>query len=317
MVFQFRKNLILVVRAGTYDPADFVDIGNRIAARAPDIRVFVVDDAAAADLPAAVWGSPTLSVSIRRPQQFQARRGPLLCNRPIDKRQQTAMMQRLGVRTLHCAEFAPGMDLPHGQFGDMVILKPADLPHTSHGQAIQLLRRGRLAAMRLEDFAADHAVRKMPLLVQRFVDTGAKPAKYRALTLFGEILYCQKVELLQERPALDAPDREIERAVIDTNGGDRVYTSCGDSDVLEFARTTATAFGGLPLLGIDIIRDTADGTLYALEVNAGGNVWHFSSPYWADLRAKHPRAAREMQEQFGAFDVAARSLIQATRRMAA
>jgi D-alanine-D-alanine ligase-like ATP-grasp enzyme len=94
------------------------------------------------------------------------------------------------------------------------------------------------------------------------------------------------------------------------------YVPAGDADVLAFAKRIAGVFGGIPLLGIDIVREHGSGKLYALEVNAGGNVWHFSSPYWAERRARYPHVARAMHEQFGAFDVAAKALISATRRLA-
>ena len=35
----------------------------------------------------------------------------------------------------------------------------------------------------------------------------------------------------------------------------------------------AEAFPGLPLLGIDIVKHSETGELFALEVNGGGNTW--------------------------------------------
>ena len=51
-----------------------------------------------------------------------------------------------------------------------------------------------------------------------------------------------------------------------------------DPDVLAFAREVHGAFPRKPVLGIDILKRESDGKLFALEVNAGGNVWHLSSP---------------------------------------
>ena len=317
MVFQFRRNLILIVRAGNFDPADFVDIGNRIAARAPDIQVFVVDDAAPAGrLPEGIWASPTLTIAFRQRTKFKPKRGPFLFNRPIEKLDQAAMMGRHGVDVPQCDVFTPGMALPQYRFGDFVILKPADLRHTSHGGSIQMFRRERLAKMGMADFPRDHPVRHMPMLVQQFIDTGDYPTKYRILTLFGEVLYCQHTKLTAKRPELAASDNILETAVIATNSGERTYTPSGDPDVLNFARKTAGVFGGIPLLGIDVIQDVVTRHCYALEVNAGGNVWHFTSPMWAERRARYPEVTKDMHEQLGAFDVAAKALISATRRLA-
>ena len=317
MIFQFRKNLILVVRGGTFDPADFVDIGNRIAARAPDVRVFVVDDAVSAgDLPANVWSDPTLTLSFRSKFKFRPKRGVHLYNRPIEKLDQAAMMMRLGVDVPHCEKFVPGKALPRELWADHVILKPEDLKLTSHGNFVQIFRRERLQAMALSSFAPSHPVHKTPMIVQRFIDTGEYPCKYRALTLQGEVLYCQRVTLPAKRPGLDALDEVLEAAAIDTGIGIPEYLPAKDADVLAFAKRIAGVFGGIPLLGIDIIRAHDTGRLYALEVNAGGNVWHFSSPYWEGRRKKYPHVAREMHDQFGAFDVAAKALISATRRLA-
>jgi hypothetical protein len=317
MVFQFRKNLIIVNRGEYYDPADFVDIGNRIAARAPDIRVFVIDDSVRpSELPAELWSSPTLTVAFRQRTRFRPKRGTFLFNRPIEKLEQSAMMMRLGVEVPHSEIFTEGMDLPEDAYGEFVVLKPADLKRTSKGDSIQIFRRQRLAAMPWAEFPADHPVRNMPMLVQRFIDTGEYPVKHRVLTLFGEVLYCQHTTLKEKRPDLLVSDHVLEKVKIATNSGERIYMPSSDRRVLDFARKVAGVFGGVPLLGIDMIQDVVTKRCYALEVNAGGNVWHFSSPMWAERRARHPEVERDMREQFGAFDVAAKSLISATRRLA-
>jgi hypothetical protein len=48
-----------------------------------------------------------------------------------------------------------------------------------------------------------------------------------------------------------------------------------------------------------------------LEINPGGNTWHFSSP-WATAFEKE-RGGRKLKDQLGAFDIAARVLIEKTR----
>ena len=51
-----------------------------------------------------------------------------------------------------------------------------------------------------------------------------------------------------------------------------------------------------------------------LEINAGGNTWHFSSRYIESIPNASTR--EERIAQFGAWDVAARILIKKTREQA-
>jgi hypothetical protein len=127
---------------------------------------------------------------------------------------------------------------------------------------------------------------------------------------------------VQERPALDSDDAALERAVIASNAvaetvrSIRVIETESDPAVVVFARRVSAAFPDVPLLGIDILRRHGDGELFALEVNAGGNVWHFSSPTWAANRAAFPAVVEDMYNQFNALDTAARTLIAVTRARA-
>jgi hypothetical protein len=85
-----------------------------------------------------------------------------------------------------------------------------------------------------------------------------------------------------------------------------------DDEVLAFARRMHQAMPGIPLQGLDILRNVRDGELYALESNAGGNTWAFSSKLGENARRVLGGAA-PMIEQFGAWDVAADALIRKTR----
>lgn len=67
--------------------------------------------------------------------------------------------------------------------------------------------------------------------------------------------------------------------------------------------------------------------LYVLEVNAGGNTWHFSSSLAKDTRVSlgrhkdpnHPFPAflggQILESQFGAFDLVAQRLVEVTNEM--
>ena len=101
-----------------------------------------------------------------------------------------------------------------------------------------------------------------------------------------------------------------------TQKGDRTITFESEDDVLAVAKKTAEAFDHVPLLGIDIVRHASTSALYVLELNPGGNTWHFSSRMWEERRNKFPKLAQEMKTQFNAFDVSARALVEKTRLLA-
>ena len=64
--------------------------------------------------------------------------------------------------------------------------------------------------------------------------------------------------------------------------------------------------------GIDIIREAGSGKLYLLEANPGGNTWIFSK---GDLttRLKAALGVERLTDQFDAFRIAAKVLIERTR----
>jgi hypothetical protein len=81
-----------------------------------------------------------------------------------------------------------------------------------------------------------------------------------------------------------------------------------DADIVAFAKRMRDAIPGIALMGCDILRDP-NGKLYALETKSGGNPW--ASELGASARAVLSKQA--MIDQFGAWDVAARVLVQKTR----
>lgn len=313
-----RKNLILVLSNKRYNPQDFIDIGARIARRADDIEVYALTAGSPASiLEATAWKRPTLTVALSTEGAFTPVRGPLLIGRRVEKLQQVEALQRANVSVPPAQPFEQGMKLNREFWGEYVLLKPIPLEASSHGEGIQLFRSSQLEKMQLADFPHKHPIHTCPMMIQKFIDTGEYPCKYRALTLCGEPIYIQYTVLTTARPGLAAGDDVLAAAVVATGGAERTYQHLDYPDVFAFAKRMAAAFPNIPLLGCDIIKDTNTGELYGLEVNPNGNVWHFSSPMWADRRKMFPEAVTEMHAQFGAFDVAAKALIQATRQLAA
>jgi hypothetical protein len=312
------KNLILVLNNKRYNPKDFIDIGARVARNARDIEVHAVAAGSPSSVLASdVWRRPTVTVAFSTTGAFSPVRGPLLIGKRIEKLQQIETLQHAGVSVPPAQAFEPGMKLDASVWGQYVLLKPIPLEASSHGEGIQLFRTSRLETMSVSDFSEQHPIHKHPMMVQRFIDTGDQPCKYRALMLCGEPLYIQHTMLTTPRPPLGSEDEELAGATVATGGGDRIYEHLDYPDVFAFAKRMAAAFPDIPLLGCDIVKDVKTGELYGLEVNPNGNVWHFSSKMWASRRRTLPEVAAAMHSQFGAFDVAAQSLIRLARQLAA
>ncbi|MEJ0097458.1 MAG: hypothetical protein WDM84_05355 [Bauldia sp.] len=61
-----------------------------------------------------------------------------------------------------------------------------------------------------------------------------------------------------------------------------------------------------------LLRDERTGKLYVIELNAGGNTWHFSSMFFAEARRKDPEFTVKRRRQFDAMRTAARVLVART-----
>ena len=142
------------------------------------------------------------------------------------------------------------------------------------------------------------------------------------MTLFGRTLYCMKSWSPIPRPELTAPDEEIEAAIVEPKQAEVVSKFKvsemraleHDPEILELARKVHDTVPNYPLLGCDIIREVSSGKLFLIEMNAGGNVWHFSSRRAVLGLATITREDRI--NQYGAWDIAADTLIAKTRALA-
>jgi hypothetical protein len=310
------RTLILVNHPGRQKPEDFEEIKAKIAALAPQIDVQIADASKPADeLDESVWQRPCLVVSFGALVAFRPKRGLIYCCRPISKFQQLVRLSRAGIPVPLSAELIFGKPLDDHFWGPFVVLKPTTPGFMSQG-AVFLVRTVRVAELADVIFPPGHPSRQRPVLVQRFVDTGEWPFYYRVLTLFGEPLYCLQTYTANKRPPLDSPDDVLLKAQIATNAQFGKSRAANDPDVLDLARRTYAAMPAIPLQGVDIIREQASGRLFVLEINPGGNTWHFSSQHIE----RHQRPGRIQRSdriaQFGAWDVAARILVKKTMEQA-
>jgi hypothetical protein len=302
-------SLILLHRTNARN--DFNAIAGRIEKRARDILVVTGSLGANTALPLDVWVRPTLTVALGA-FKLEIKRGLVYRCRRVLKDEQFENYRTAGIDTPLTARFRLRMELDPGKWGEYVVLKPVHI--NSHGEGIHLVRTERASALTLDNFPQDHPIRKDEYLVQQFIDTGECPCHYRVLSFFGEALFCRRNFMTIRRPPLDADDETLMRGNIvsdfNAEGGSTEFIR--DADILAFARRMHAAQPGIPLQGLDILRDVRNGKLYALESNCGGNTWAFSSNQ-AEKARRVFGGAGPMIKQFGAWDIAADTLIKRTR----
>ena len=134
----------------------------------------------------------------------------------------------------------------------------------------------------------DEDFKKGPGLIQTFINTGRNLWKWRVLSYFGEPLYSSITRSAVERASLDASDEEIEISIIDAKNS---KSSAADTD------------GTRDRLAID------EGVV-VIEVNAGGNIWHFSSS--REGHRERLGGRQVMINQFGAWTAATKALVRLT-----
>ncbi len=306
------RNLILVHQPGCQDVADFQEIARYVHDMAPDIEVFIASN----EIPSSVTrrkasGRPTLIFSPVNLIAFHPARGKIYAGRPIPKLEQMTRFVSAGLPVPRFAEITPDLDLPEEVFGSHVVVKPG-FPLVSRGKDTSLMRRESVRYQSPKSFPEDHAGRYGPMIVQRFVDTGALPSVYRVLVLFGEVLYAARSTSTVARPGMNCTDMALaETNIAVRRGTGQTKILIEDSDVLELARRARNVFPDVPLHACDIIREEATGKLFLLEINPGGNTWVFS-------RASTPALIAELlgispTKQFDAFRTAAKVLVDRTR----
>lgn len=317
-------NLCLVIQPALLDPEDFGAIAKIMQTMDPSVLITILtpQDKAAA-IKAERWNHKSVTIAIGPSGRFVPQRGPILQNRPVSKLDQYSRFLAAGVATPRTARFEFGKRYLPEEWSEFVILKPLPLTMTSKGGRTRMYRTHRLKHLSAHTLPEDHFLRDGPALVQELIDTGPYPSKFRVLSLFGNPLYSSITRSMVPRASLDASDEEIEASIIDAKNplskaadkDEKRTQLAADPDVLAFAREVHGAFPRKPLLGIDILKRESDGKLFALEVNAGGNVWHLSSS-----KEKHRQrlgGKEAMLAQFDAWNVAARALIKMAKEHAA
>jgi len=294
-------NLILVPESSICDIADFHVIAEKIRQSASDIRVHVIRRRHLWWRQLLFVFSPSFYVAFYEARSFKPMRGLCLHGKAMDKSEQYLRMQKAGVDVIPWQKIAPGKQYSSALWGNPVIVKP---DRGSEGRGVHLSRP---EDIEFGKTVADGHAR----LIQKFIESGESPSYFRALSLFGEILYLRKTTNTASQ-IVNISNDDLPNPVANAAHGraELVY----DAEVIAFARKVAeSAFPEIPLLGLDIIRERPTGRLFCLEVNPYGSTWHFSTPTGLALQR---RENFTYLTQFDAFTLAAQILIKKARLLA-
>ena len=225
------------------------------------------------------------------------------------------MFTNAGIRTPKTIAYCAGTVLDRREWGPFVVVKTNDLSQTSQGKSASLVRLENLSDLpSLPGWLRENLVSNR-VLVQEFIPTGPYATSYRVGTFLGRVIHMMKKCSSSPMPDLTAPG--IEEFAIDSNHESPQSTDFAarelvvDDEMKAFAIKIAEVFPGLPLLGIDILKHSETGELFALEINGGGNTWQFLSNHAAPGRLVISK--EERIKQFNAWDTCARVLVEKTR----
>jgi len=300
-----RRVLLLVSNPGVNSQADFEQLAEWIAALEPELAVFVVNDARAADLAAKVPDLPTLTVSPGPLRSLRPRRGTVLQGQHVAKSVEYRALAAIGVPVPRWVRLLPGETPALEQFGAYVVTKPE---FGARGADVRIERRAHVRwtpprTQLSEAFGGPFN----PRVVQEFVYTGPWPHSYRVTTLFGQVLWSTHVEASPTRQPLSNRSDFHGQSIVSSGHGCR-FSLSNDAAVIALAERASAALPLVPVLGVDIVRDADTGELFVVELNSIGYSWHFSSPAGIAFQAEF---GFDLSAQFDGRRKAARLLARA------
>jgi hypothetical protein len=312
-------HVVLAYRPGWQSIEDLTAIARHVIDIEPRIRPFIVPSTLGNSVSRKQAAAlPTLIVSPGPLESFKPLRGRIYQGSRVPKFEEIRRLDQAGIPVPRTAILTPDLRLDPAIWGDFVILKPTDILTSSHGKGVNLIRTHRVRFRAPAEYPEGHPGRLGPMIVQQYIDTGVKLTGYRVLTFFGDPLCAHFSRSSALRIDPSAPDEVVENAIVAMQaGGDRERILMEDPEVIALARAAHDALPEIPLKGCDVIREASTGKLYVLEMNCGGNTWHFSSNFAEPIRRYHgPEFVLRQRQQFDAMRTAARVLVERTRREA-
>jgi hypothetical protein len=307
------RHLVLVYRPGWQSLDDLNAIARHVTELDPAVGVFIVSGLSRNTVTRKKAATrPSLIVSPGIIPSFRPVRGKVYQGKPIPKAEEVRRLAAAGVPVPRTAILTPDLVIDPAEWGEFVIVKPTDILSSSHGHGIQLKRASRVRFIPPNGYPPSHPGRWGPMMVQQYISTGDLLTTYRVLTLFGEPLYAQLNVGAGPNLSPTASDDEIERAnVALQSASGRADRLAHESDILAVARAAYRAVPEVPLQGCDILREAGTGALYVIELNCGGNTWHFSSAYSESARQEYGDEYQLLRrQQFDAMRTAARVLVE-------
>jgi hypothetical protein len=303
------RNLVLVHTPRLQARSDFEAIQLKLAETAPDIEVFIVNNNApnsvsrrqAARRPAVIFSPVPL-------REFKPLRGRIYAGRGFRKMEEVRRMAAAGLPVPETIMIEPETRLDPDTWGPFTVVKPN---RGKQGSGVVLRRTRDVRWADPLSFPKGHPHHGVPLLAQRFVDTGTHLTHCRVLAVFDRAVYSTRTRRNDACAPRDPNGTEPLDEPIAANTGERSLSLNYEPDILELGASVWRAFPDVPVLGADIIREAATGKLYVLEVNAGGLTWHLSSDYGMEWQR---RRGLDYASQFGAIDIISAVLVEKTRR---
>jgi glutathione synthase/RimK-type ligase-like ATP-grasp enzyme len=312
-------SLVLVHTPGAQARSDFETIANNISDLDTRIKVHIATNSTPNErINRRIASTPTLVFSPIRLDKFVPVRGKIYLGEMISKLKQYETFNQRGIGTPKTGLLKRNTVYSEQDWGERVVLKPLSQMLQSKGRGVYLISTKRLNY----DIHVGNMFNRYNVpggvLVQQFVNTGPELEYHRVLALFGEPLYVMRTALA-EPISLDLeahPNQTVPIANQSYGGGRKDLRFVDGPEFHELALACFEAFPDRALQAIDVVRCHDTGRFYVLEVNAGGNTWHFSSAM-ITKRLHNQSAVRRLTarklRQFGAFEVAARVLAERTR----
>jgi hypothetical protein len=181
------RNLVLVQTPNLQARSDFETVKAKLADRAPDIEVFIVhNDARQSVTRRQAAGRPTLIFSPVALKQFAPLRGKVYAGRQHTKMEEIRKMVAAGIQVPEAVMIGPETRLDPATWGPYTVVKPNI---GKQGRGVRLMRTGDVRWVDPVSLPKGNSHHGVPLLAQKFVDTGAHATSYRVLTVFGRPVY--------------------------------------------------------------------------------------------------------------------------------
>ena len=312
-------SLVLVHTPTAQARSDFETIANNVSNFDRRIKVYIATNSTANDrINRRIAPTPTLVFSPVGIDRFKPARGKIYFGKAIDKITQYEAFKQAGINTPRTGLLKKKMIFTESEWGERVVLKPLSEKMQSTGKGVYLISTKRLNYDIHVENMFEYYDAPGGVLVQQFVNTGSELEYHRLLALFGEPLYVMRTTLAEPISLdLDAhPNQTIPIANQSYGGGEKKLDFVDDTTFHELAAACHRAFPDRALQAIDVIRCHDTDQYFVLELNAGGNTWHFSSAM-INQRVQNQTYVRRLTarklRQFDAFNVAARVLAERTR----